>query len=74
MMVVKIAGGIKKNVTLSEAVTLEWEPMTVRQLLSRIEVDEKQVGAVLVNGQPKKMNYALSTGDEVQVLPVLSGG
>ena len=74
MITVKIAGGIRKGVTFSETMTLEWEPLTVLQCLLRLGLDEKQVGAVLVNGRPKKMSHSLKDGDEVQVLPVLSGG
>lgn len=74
MIEVKIAGGIKKEVSVAETLTLEWEPLTVLQCLEQLGIDEKQVGAVLVNGKPKKMTYTLEDGDEVQILPILSGG
>ena len=54
--------------------TLKWEPLTIREWLGQLGIDEKQVGAVLVNGKPKKMSHTLKDGDEVQILPVLSGG
>lgn len=74
MIVIKIAGGIKKEVSVAETLTLEWEPLTITQWLGQLGIDEKQVGAVLVNGKPKKMSHILEDGDEVQILPVLSGG
>lgn len=74
MIVVKVSGGIKNKVSASEVLTLEWEPLTVLECLEQLGIDEKQVGAVLVNGKPKKMTYTLEAGDEVQLLPVLSGG
>lgn len=74
MIVIKIASGIKKDVNVPETLTLEWELLTVLQCLEQLGIDEKQVGAVLVKGKPKKMTYTLEAGDEVQILPVLSGG
>ncbi|MDK9710718.1 MoaD/ThiS family protein [Acidaminobacter sp.] len=74
MIVVKVPGGIKKEVSVAETLTLEWKPMTILQWLGQLGIEEKQVGAVLVNGKPKKMSHTLEDGDEVQILPVLSGG
>lgn len=74
MIVVKVPGGIKNEGTDAEVLTLKWEPLTILQWLGQLGIDEKQVGAVLVNGKPKKMPHILEDGDEVQILPVLSGG
>jgi len=74
MIVIKIAGSIKKDVDVPVTLTLEWKPLTVLECLAQLGLDEKQVGAVLVNGKPKKMSHTLEDGDEVQILPVLSGG
>lgn len=74
MIVVKVAGSIKKEVSVAETLTLEWKPLTILQWLWQLGIDENQVGAVLVNGKPKKMSHILEDGDEIQILPVLSGG
>lgn len=76
MITVKIAGGIFKDADRQEAevVALEWGEGTIGEVLEALGLDEKQVGAVLVQGKPKKMNHVVADGDLIQILPVLSGG
>jgi molybdopterin converting factor small subunit len=76
MITVKIAGGIYKDAGRQEAevVVLEWGEGTIGEVLEALGLDEKQVGAVLVHGKPKKMNHMIADGDLIHILPILSGG
>lgn len=74
MIQVAISGGIRPQAPLSETLHLHWRSMTVGELLQVLELAETQVGAVLVNGHPRKMNFKLKEGDVIQLLPVLGGG
>lgn len=76
MITVKVAGGIFRDSDLQgvETVALEWEEGTIGEVLEALGLDEKQVGAVLVHGKPKKMNHVIADGDLIQILPILSGG
>lgn len=76
MITVKIAGGIYKDAGRQEAevVALAWGEGTIGEVLEALGLEEKQVGAVLVRGKPKKMNHVVADGDLIQILPILSGG
>lgn len=76
MITVKIAGGIYKDAGRQEAetVVLEWGEGTIGEVLEALGLDEKQVGAVLVHGKPKKMRHVIADGDLIHILPILSGG
>ncbi|SCZ79636.1 MoaD/ThiS family protein [Acidaminobacter hydrogenoformans] len=76
MITVKIAGGVFKDADRqgNEVVAIEWGEGTIGEVLEALGLEEKQVGAVLVQGKPKKMNHVVADGDLIQILPILSGG
>lgn len=53
---------------------LEYKNITVEELLLELNVDRIQVGAVLINGIPKKMNDKITDESEIYLLPVMEGG
>lgn len=52
------------------------EPKTVDELLKKIirDYDKLHDKIVIVNGRPVKGDYLIKEGDEIKVMPVLSGG
>ena len=53
---------------------VEYKNITVEELLLELNVDRIQVGAVLINGIPKKMNDKITDESEIYLLPVMEGG
>jgi sulfur carrier protein ThiS len=47
---------------------------TVRELLKRLDVDEKEAAVSFVNGMKCSIDHPLSEGDEVGIFPPLGGG
>ena len=76
MIIVKVAGGIFRDSDLQgvETVALEWGEGTIGEVLEALGIEEKQVGAVLVQAKPRKMTHVIADGDLIQILPILSGG
>ncbi|NLJ58903.1 MAG: MoaD/ThiS family protein [Tissierellia bacterium] len=53
---------------------IEYKDITIRELLTELNIDLSNVGAVLVDGVPKKYDDKLKDNTEVYVLPALQGG
>ncbi len=47
---------------------------TVNQLLDHLDLPEKEVKVVFVNGVVRGRDYALADGDEVGIFPPVGGG
>ncbi|MBW1820171.1 MAG: MoaD/ThiS family protein [Deltaproteobacteria bacterium] len=56
-----------KNISLPEHLTLE-------DLISHLNIPERLGKICLVNGHPRDIEFALSEGDEVKILPLIGGG
>jgi len=56
------------------AINLEYKDITLNELICELHVDKLCIGAVLVNGAPKKLADKFSDNSEIYLLPVLSGG
>jgi sulfur carrier protein ThiS len=74
MLTVKIAGGILLNSENQKTFTMDFSPVTLKALLKLLEIEEHHVGAILVNGRPRKLSETFEDHVEIQILPVLSGG
>ncbi len=48
--------------------------LTLQDLISHLKIPEKLGKICLVNGYPQDIEYTLSEGDEVKILPLLGGG
>jgi hypothetical protein len=53
---------------------LEYKDITLNELICELNVDKLCIGAVLVNGAPKKLADKFLDNSEIYLLPVLSGG
>lgn len=53
---------------------LEYKDITLNEFIAELEIDKIHIGAVLVNGVPKKLTERLTDGSEIYILPVLGGG
>jgi len=53
---------------------LDYKDITLIQLAEELKIDQQKIGAVLVNGVPKKLTEKIKDNSEVYFLPVLSGG
>ena len=54
--------------------TLEYMDITLEELLTELKIDKQHIGAVLVNGIPKKLSDKVEDDSEIFFLPILSGG
>lgn len=53
---------------------VEYKEITVEELLLGLNIDKVQVGAVLINNIPKRMNDKITDDSEIYLLPVMEGG
>lgn len=56
-----------------ETVELQ-EGETVRDLVRRLGLDEREFGIAVVRGQRELMEYRPRDGDEIELLPIIHGG
>jgi molybdopterin synthase sulfur carrier subunit len=47
---------------------------TVRELLLDIDIPEKEVAIIMINGKRRQLETTLSDGDEVSLFPLIGGG
>jgi sulfur carrier protein ThiS len=50
------------------------EHLTLQDLISHLNIPERLGMVFLVNGYPQDIEYTLSEGDEVKILPLIGGG
>ena len=50
------------------------EHLTLQDLISHLNIPGRLGKICLVNGYPRDIEYTLSEGDEVKILPLLGGG
>lgn len=55
-------------------IDVEYRNITLHELILELKIDKSGIGAVLVNGIPKKFTDKFEDNSEVYLLPVLSGG
>ena len=68
---VKIINGVEDKKTV---IDLEYKDITLLELIRELEIDKLSIGAILVNGVPKKLTDRFLNDSEIYILPVLSGG
>lgn len=56
------------------ALSVEFKDVTLEELFNELEINKLHVGAVLVNGIPKKLTEKITDNSVIHILPVLSGG
>ncbi len=50
------------------------EHLTLQDLISHLNIPETLGKVILVNGSPRDIEFTLSEGDEVKILPLMGGG
>lgn len=55
-------------------ILVEYKDMTIDQIITQLKIDKQHIGAVLVNGIPKKFSDKVEDNSEIYFLPILSGG
>ena len=50
------------------------EHLTLQDRISHLNMPERLGKVCLVNGYPRDIEYTLSGGDEVKILPLIGGG
>jgi hypothetical protein len=58
----------------TNTINIEFKDITINELLGELNVNKMHVGAVLVNGIPKRLSEKFPDSSEVYILPVLGGG
>lgn len=75
-MAIKIRTGgltLKKFIEDISYVNVE-SPLTIRELLRKIGVPEEMVAGVIVDGKVVDMSHEVKDGQEVVLMPPMSGG
>lgn len=57
-----------------KTVQANFKDMTILELADELGIDKNTIGAVLVDGVPKKLHEKIRDNTEIYFLPVLSGG
>lgn len=55
-------------------ISLEYNDITIDEIIRELKIDKQHIGAVLVNGIPKKFSDKVEDNSEIYLLPILSGG
>ncbi|MGD9568992.1 MAG: hypothetical protein AB7V48_11840 [Sedimentibacter sp.] len=55
-------------------INLEYKDITLNELIAELKVDNINIGAILVNGVPKKLTERFEDNSEIYLLPILGGG
>lgn len=55
-------------------VQTDFKDMTILELAEELGIHKHNIGAVLVDGVPKKLHAKINDNTEIYFLPVLSGG
>ncbi len=74
MVTVKFSSGMSYARAKGTEFKLEWTEGTVADLLQQLEVDMREVGTVLLDGQAVKLDHQVGPNSEIYVLPILLGG
>lgn len=53
---------------------IEYKKITIRELLTDLNIEISDIGAVLVDGVPKKYDDILIDNTKIYILPALQGG
>lgn len=67
---VKIINAVEDIVTFN----IEYKDITLEEMFIELEISKMNVGAVLINGIPKKLSEKIIDNSTIHILPVLSGG
>ncbi len=57
-----------------KTVVVEFCDKTILEIATELGIDKHSIGAVLVDGVPKKLHEKINDNTEIYVLPILSGG
>jgi sulfur carrier protein ThiS len=68
---IKVIIAVDEN---QRTVQTDFKDMTILELAEELGIQKHSIGAVLVDGVPKKLHEKTNDNTEIYVLPVLSGG
>lgn len=57
-----------------KTVQVNFKDMTILELADELGIHKNTIGAILVDGVPKKLHENIRDNTEIYVLPILSGG
>lgn len=69
---IKIIIAVEENQV--NKLNFEYKNITLSDVADELNLDKLKIGAVLVNGIPKKTTEKLEDNSEIYFLPILSGG
>lgn len=68
---IKVIIAVDEN---QKTVQTNFKDMTILELADELGIHKNTIGAVLVDGVPKKFHEKIRDNTEIYVLPILSGG
>jgi len=72
-ILVKVYATLRKHTDGEGTLHLD-EAMTVRDVLDRLGIPEKEVKNVIVNGRRRDLDHRVADGDRVALFPPIAGG
>ena len=74
MINIIVAPGISEYDLQNNKFHMDYKDITLCELLKELRIDTNQVGAILINGIPKKLFKKIEDNSEVYILPIIGGG
>lgn len=68
---VKVINGAQDK---KDSIYVEHEDITIKELILQLHIEDASIGAVLVDGSPRKLSDKFDDNSEIYLLPVLCGG
>lgn len=68
-----LEGPLSKFVAGNQPIVVD-AGQTIREILQALEINANQPVAALVNGVTSDLNVVLKAGDQVRIIPLISGG
>lgn len=68
---VKIINAVDNS---KKIISIEFEDITIEELMNELEINKIFIGAVLVDGVPKRLSDKFQDNSEIYILPLLQGG
>ena len=72
VVMIKIVIAVEENQV--NKLNFEYKDITLSDVADELNLDKLKIGAVLVNGIPKKTTEKIEDNSEFYLLPILSGG
>lgn len=72
---VSFLGGLDRLADIGEKEVVKLpDNSTIRDLINKFGISEKNARFFIVNGNSQNLNYTLKDGDQIRIFPLMGGG